>query len=116
MFQERYNVLKKIFQKAENYVQQPIDICISDYLLHTYWLNYFSCAEGVPKAIENMWKFVLFIVYYLILRFARSSAYHHAHKIDTYGYLCYGYFGCQCSIVEKLPQIELKMGGYALEL
>ena len=27
---------------------------ISDHLLHAYWLNYFSRAEGVPKAIENV--------------------------------------------------------------
>ena len=65
---------------------------ISDNLLLAYWLNYFSRAEGVPKAIVNMWKFVVFIVLYLILRFARSSAYHHAHTIDPYDYLCYGYF------------------------
>ena len=44
---------------------------------------------------------MVFIVLYVILRFARSSAYHHAHMVDTYDYLSYGYFGCQCSIVEK---------------
>ena len=54
-----------------------------------------------------------FIVLYLILRFARSSAYHHAHTIDTYDYLCYGYFGCQYSIVEKSPLEGSKMSGYA---
>ena len=48
--------------------------------------------------------------------FARSSAYHHALMIDTYGYLCYGYFGCQCNIVEKSPREGSKMGGYALDL
>ena len=52
----------------------------------------------------------------LILRFARSSAYHHAHTTDTYDHLCYGYFGCQCNIVEKLPQEGSKMGGYVLDL
>ena len=57
-----------------------------------------------------------FIVFYLILRFARSSAYHHTHAIDTYGYLCYGYFGCQCNIVEKSPWKGSKMCGYALDL
>ena len=52
----------------------------------------------------------------LILRFGRSSEYHHAHTIDTYGYLCYEYFGCQCNIVEKSPREGSKMGGYALDL
>ena len=52
----------------------------------------------------------------LIFRFARSSAYHHTHMIDTYSYLCYGYFGCQCSIVEKSQLEGSKMGGYTLEL
>ena len=56
---------------------------------------------------------LVFIVLYLILHFARSSAYHHAHMIDIHNYLCYGYFGCQCSIVEKLLLEEVKMGGYA---
>ena len=59
---------------------------------------------------------MVFIVLCLILRFARRSAYHHPHTIDAYGYLCYGYFGCQCSIVEKLPQEGSKMGSYALDL
>ena len=59
---------------------------------------------------------MVFIVLYLILRFARISAYHHAHTIDTFGHLCYGYFGCQCSIVEKLPREWSKIGGYELEL
>ena len=89
---------------------------ISDYLLHAYWLNYFSRAEGVPEAIENTWKFMVFIVLCLILRFSRSSAYIHAHMIYTYDFLCYGYFGCQYSIVETLPREGLKMGGYALDL
>ena len=56
------------------------------------------------------------IVPYLISRFARSSAYYLAHTIDTYGYVCYGYFGCQCSIVEKSPREESEMGGYVLGL
>ena len=47
---------------------------------------------------------------------ARSSAYHHAHMTDTYDCLCYGYFGCQCSIVDKSPREGSKMGGYALDL
>ena len=55
-------------------------------------------------------------VLYLILHFARSSAYHHAHTTDTYDYLCYGYFDCQCSIVEKSPQEGSKMSDYALDL
>ena len=59
---------------------------------------------------------MVFIVLYLILRFARSSAYHQAYMIDTYDYLCYGYFVCQCSIIEKSPREGLKMGGYALAL
>ena len=59
---------------------------------------------------------MVFIVFYLILHFAGSSSYHHAHMIDTYGYLCYGYFGCQCSTVKKTPREGSKMGGYALEL
>ena len=56
---------------------------------------------------------MVFIVLYLILHFARSSAYHHAHTIDTYDYLSYGYFGCQCNIVEKSPWEGSKMRGYA---
>ena len=52
---------------------------------------------------------MVFIGLYLMLCFAGSSAYHHAHKIDTYEYLCYGYFGCLCSIVEKSPQEGSKM-------
>ena len=59
---------------------------------------------------------MIFIVLYLIFRFARSSAYHHAHTIDTHDYLCYGYCGCQCSIVEKSPREGSKMSGYALDL
>ena len=51
----------------------------------------------------------MFIVLYLILHFARSSAYYQAHMIDTYDYLYYGYFGCQCSIVEKLD-VRVKNG------
>ena len=59
---------------------------------------------------------MVFIVLYVILLFARSPAYHHAHTIDTYSYFCYGYFGCQCSIVEKSPWEGSKKGGYALDL
>ena len=59
---------------------------------------------------------MVFIVLYLNLRFARNSAYHHKHTMDTYGYLCDGYFGCQSSIVEKSPWEGSKIGGYALEL
>ena len=59
---------------------------ISDHLLHAYWLNYFSHAEGVLKAIENTWKLVIFIVLHLHLHLAGSSAYH-THTIDTSGYL-----------------------------
>ena len=59
---------------------------------------------------------MVFIVLYLILRFARSSAYHHTHMIDIYDYLCYGYFGCQFNIVEKLPWEGSKMGGKTLDL
>ena len=40
----------------------------------------------------------------------------HAHTIDTYDYLCYGYFGSQCSTVETSPRYGSKMRGYALEL
>ena len=68
------------------------------------------------KCTESHKQFVLFIVYYVNLRFARSSAYHLAHTIDTYDYLHYEYLGCQCSIVEKSPREESKMGGYALDL
>ena len=49
---------------------------------------------------------------YLILHFARSSA----NRIDTYDYIFYAYFGCQCSIVEKSPREGSKMGGYPLDL
>ena len=81
-----------------NYVQQSIDIGICGVNLgpptHTFWLTCFLHAEGLSKAIENTWKFVVFIVLYLILCFARSSAYHHANTIDTYGYLCYCFFSC----------------------
>ena len=59
---------------------------------------------------------MVFIFLYLILRFARSSTDHHAHMTGIYGYLCYGYFGCQCSIVEKSPRERSKMSGYALDL
>ena len=31
-------------------------------------------------------------------------------------YLCYGYFGYQCSFVQKLPRLGSKMSGYALDL
>ena len=111
------NILRTLFEKRGITFNSPLISAsveqISDYLLHAYWLNYFSRAEGVPKAIENTWKFVVFIVFYLILHFARSSAYHHAHMIDTYDYLCYGYFGCQCGIAEKSPREGSKMSGYA---
>ena len=59
---------------------------------------------------------MVFIALNLILHFSRSSAYHHAHTIDTYDYLCYGYFGCQCSIFEKSPREGSKICGYALDL
>ena len=59
---------------------------------------------------------MVFIVLYLILCFARSLAYHHAHTIDTYDYLCYGYFGCQCSIVEKSLWEGSSVTGYTLDL
>ena len=58
---------------------------------------------------------MVFIVLYLILRFARISAYH-IHMLDTCGYLCCRYFSCQCNIVEKSPREGSKMGGYALDL
>ena len=58
----------------------------------------------------------MFIVLYLILPFARSSAYHQARTIKTYDYLWCGYFGCQYSIVEILPREGSKMGCYALDL
>ena len=111
-FMSGINVLRKLFEKQRITFNSPLISAsvesISGYLLHAHWLNYFSRAEGVPKVIENTWKFVVFIVLYLILRFAISSAYHHAHMIDTYDYLCYGYFGCQCRIVEKSPWEGLK--------
>ena len=50
------NVLRKLFEK-QNYIQQPIDtgVCgVNLRLLHAYWLNYFSHAEDVAKAIENV--------------------------------------------------------------
>ena len=107
-FMSDISVLRKLFKKQGITFNRPLASAsveyISDHLFHAYWLNYFLRAEGVPKAIENMWKFVVFIVLYLILRFARSSAYHHTHSIDTYDYLWYGYFGCQCSTVEKWPR------------
>ena len=59
---------------------------------------------------------VVFIVLYLILRFARSSTYLHVCMIDIYDYLCYGYFSCQCNNVEKSTREGSKMGGYALDL
>ena len=108
-----------VLRKTGNYIQQPIDTAVCGVnlrLLHAYWLNYFWHAEDVPKAIENMWKFVLSIVLYLTLCFARSSAHHHVHTIDSYDYLYYGYFGCQCSIFEKSPREGSKMGGNALDL
>ena len=43
---------------------------------------------------------MVFIVHSLILRFA-SSAYHHAHMIDTYDHLCYGYFCCQAALLRN---------------
>ena len=52
-------------------------------------------------------------VLYSILHFARISTYHHALTIDTCGYLCYGYFGCECSIVEKIGTGRVEMAGYA---
>ena len=119
---ERYKSFEAIiFKKKEgNYIQQPIDIGVCGVNLRPpisrILLNYFLRVDGEPKALENTWKFVVFIVLYLILRFARSSAYHHAHTIDIYGYLYYGYFGCKCSIVEKSPREGSKTGGYALEL
>ena len=58
------------------------------------------CTESHRKQVEFHGVHCPF----LILRFARSLAYDHAHTVDTYDYLCYGYFGCQCSIVEKLPR------------
>ena len=119
-FMSDINVLTKLFEKRGITFNSPLISAsveqISDNLLYAYLLNYFSLAEGVPKAIENTWKFVLFIVLYLILRFARSPAYHHTHTIDTYDYLCNGYFGYQCGIVEKSPREGSKMGGYALDL
>ena len=33
-----------------------------------------------------------------------------------YGYLCYIDYGCQCSIVQKLPLEGSKIGGHALDL
>ena len=54
---------------------------------------------------------MVFIVVYLILHFARSSAYHLTHTVDT----C-GYFFFQCNIVKKSPREGLKMGGYTLDL
>ena len=71
------NVLRKLFENRGITFNSPLISAavesISDYLLLAYWLNYFSHAEGVPKAIENTWKFVV-IFLYLILRFASSSA------------------------------------------
>ena len=52
-------------------------------------------------------------VVYCYFALARSSAYHEAHMIDTYDHL---YYGCQCSIVEKLPRGGSKMGGLAFDL
>ena len=107
MFHERYKCFEEIIGKAENYIQPPIDIGVCGVNLRPptsrILAELFSRAD-VPKAIENTWKFVLFIVLYLILHFAVSSTYHHAHTIDTYDYLRYGFIGSQCSIVEKSPR------------
>ena len=73
---------KREFTFYRPLILAPVEY-ISDYLLHAYWLNCFSRAEGVPKAIENTWTFVQFIVLCSILHFARSSA----HTKDTYDYL-----------------------------
>ena len=86
---KKKNKKKKKKNGELHYIQHPIDIGVCGVNLRrpTYRIlaqNYFSCAEGVPKAIENTWKFVVFIVIYLILRFARSSAYYHAHTTDTW--------------------------------
>ena len=54
---------------------------ISDHLFHAYWLKYFVRAEGVPKAIRNTLKFVVFIGFCLILGFTSSSACRYAHKM-----------------------------------
>ena len=45
---------------------------------------------------------MVFIVLYLILHFATGSAYHRVHKIDTYGYLYFGYLS---------PAFSKKSGG-----
>ena len=99
VFHERYKCFEEIVKKTGNYIQQPIDIGICGVNLRPptscILAELFLRAEGVLKAIENTWKFMVFIVLYLILRFARSSAYSHAHTIDTYSYLCYGYSGFQ---------------------
>ena len=40
----------------------------------------------MPKAIEKMWILVMYVVLYLIFRFARSLKHHQAHMIDAYDY------------------------------
>ena len=70
-----------------NYIQLPIYIGLWGINLRPpascILAKLFARAEGVPKAIENTWEFMVFMVLYLLLRFARSSTYHHAHTIDT---------------------------------
>ena len=55
---------------------------------------------------------MVFIVYYLILCFAISSAYHHTHTTDTYN--------CVMDILvvnaALLRNRRSKMGGYTLDL
>ena len=65
-----------------NYIQPPIYIGVwsksqTMYFTHIQLAELFSRAEGVPKPIENPWKFVMFIVIH------RRSPFHHAHTIDT---------------------------------
>ena len=58
-FMSDINVLMKLFKKRGITFKCPLILAsvelISDYLLHAYWLNYFSCVEGVPKGSENTW-------------------------------------------------------------
>ena len=105
--------------KTGNYIQQPIDIGVCGVNLRPptlctsrHWLNYFSRAEGVPKAIENTWKCVVFIILYL---FCALIEVQHiiTHTHDRHMWL---FVLCQCSIVEKSPREGSEMGGYALEL